>query len=63
MLRVNEYVAVAARFFAIKDKRGVTAIEYGLIASLMAVVLVAVMKTLGGGISTAFSSIATAMSS
>jgi pilus assembly protein Flp/PilA len=41
----------------LKDESGATAIEYGLIAALIAVVLVAVMQTLGGGLKTAFSSI------
>jgi pilus assembly protein Flp/PilA len=41
----------------LKDESGATAIEYGLIAALIAVVLVAVMKTLGTGLTTAFSSI------
>lgn len=40
------------------DKRGVTAMEYGLIAALMAVVLVAAVGTLGDGIKAAFESIA-----
>ena len=31
------------------DKRGATAIEYGLIAALIAVALVASIRTLGGG--------------
>ena len=41
-----------------RDRRGVTAMEYGLIAALMAVVIVAAVGTLGGGIKTAFTSIA-----
>ena len=31
------------------DKRGATAIEYGLIAALIAVAIVSSLKTLGGG--------------
>src|ERR1700733_3719559 len=41
-----------------RDRRGVTAMEYGLIAALMAVVIVAAVDTLGTGIGTAFTSIA-----
>jgi len=37
-----------------KDESGATAIEYGLIAALIAVVLVAVMGTLNGGLTSAF---------
>lgn len=40
-----------------KNESGATAIEYGLIAALIAVVLVAVMGTLGSGLRTAFGSI------
>jgi pilus assembly protein Flp/PilA len=40
------------------DKRGVTAMEYGLIGALIATVIVAVITTLGGGLTTAFTSIA-----
>jgi pilus assembly protein Flp/PilA len=40
------------------DKRGVTAMEYGLIAALMAVVIIAAVGSLGGGIKDAFTSIA-----
>lgn len=41
----------------LKDESGATAIEYGLIAALIAVVLVAVMQTLGDGLNTAFDNI------
>lgn len=40
------------------DKRAVTAIEYGLIAALMAAVIVLVMATVGNGLQNAFNSIA-----
>lgn len=39
------------------DARGVTAIEYGLIAAFMAAVIVIVMGTLGGGLKNVFNSI------
>jgi pilus assembly protein Flp/PilA len=41
-----------------QDESGVTAIEYGLIAALVAVVCIAVWSTLGKNLSTTFSSIA-----
>ena len=40
-----------------RDKRAVTAIEYALIASLVAVVIVAAVTTLGSGLTTAFTTI------
>ncbi|MYZ48676.1 Flp family type IVb pilin [Propylenella binzhouense] len=46
---------LVARFA--KDESGATAIEYGLIAALIAVVLIAVMGTLGSGLTNAFGGI------
>lgn len=41
------------------DRRGVTALEYGLIASLIAVAIVGALTTLGGNLSAEFTYIAT----
>ena len=41
----------------LKDESGATAIEYGLIAALIAVALVAAMGFLSNGLQTAFSDI------
>lgn len=41
-----------SRFF--KDESGATAIEYGLIAALIAVVIIGAVSTLGGNVNTAF---------
>ena len=41
------------------DKRGVTIIEYALLAALIGIALVAALGTLKGSISTAFSTIGT----
>ncbi|HEY3910943.1 MAG TPA: Flp family type IVb pilin [Stellaceae bacterium] len=41
----------------IKDETGVTAIEYGLIAALIAVVCIAVWTLIGTGLSSNFKSI------
>jgi pilus assembly protein Flp/PilA len=40
------------------DRRGVTAIEYGLIAALIAVAAVVIMGTVGTNLSSTFSDIA-----
>jgi pilus assembly protein Flp/PilA len=42
----------------IKDETGVTAIEYGLIAALVAVVCITAWRLLGTDLSTSFSGIA-----
>jgi pilus assembly protein Flp/PilA len=42
----------------IKNNAGVTAIEYGLIAALVAVVCIAAWKVLGTDLSTAFNNVA-----
>jgi pilus assembly protein Flp/PilA len=43
------------------DKRGVTALEYGLIASLIAVVIITSVTSIGTKMNTAFNTIANAM--
>ena len=47
------------RFLA--DERGATAIEYGLIAALIAVVIIGALTSIGGGLDTKFGSVATAL--
>lgn len=43
------------------DKRGVTAMEYGLIASLIAVVIITAVTNIGTALTTKFTAIATAL--
>jgi pilus assembly protein Flp/PilA len=42
----------------VQDKSGVTAIEYGLLAALIAVAAISVMGTVGTGLSNTFSTVA-----
>ena len=42
-----------------KDESGATAIEYGLIAALISVVIIGVLSTIGTSLSTKFNEIAT----
>ncbi|HLW92676.1 MAG TPA: Flp family type IVb pilin [Roseiarcus sp.] len=42
----------------VRDESGATAIEYGLIASLIAVVIIATVSTLGNKLSTTFNEVA-----
>jgi pilus assembly protein Flp/PilA len=46
----------------LKDESGATAIEYGLIAALIAVVLVGALSAVGGSLSNAFNKISTSVS-
>jgi pilus assembly protein Flp/PilA len=43
----------------INDESGVTAIEYGLIAALIAIAAVSIMGTVGANLSSTFSKVAT----
>ena len=44
-----------------RDENGVTAIEYGLIAALIAVVIIASVRAVGTNLQTVFTSISTAL--
>jgi len=44
-----------------KDKKGATAIEYGLIAALIAVAAIAAMPGLGTALNSTFNNVSTAM--
>ncbi len=45
----------------IKGEEGVTAIEYGLIAALIAVVIIAAITAVGGNLQTTFTSVSGAL--
>jgi pilus assembly protein Flp/PilA len=45
------------------DRRGVTALEYGIIAAVMGALVVTAVTTLGGDMETAFSTIGTLLTS
>lgn len=44
-----------------KDEKGATAIEYGLIAALISVVIIAALNVLGPNLNAAFTGVATAV--
>ena len=46
----------------INDESGATAVEYGLIAALVAVAIIAALTALGGSLDTLFSNVATTVS-
>jgi pilus assembly protein Flp/PilA len=45
----------------VRNESGATAIEYGLIASLIAVVIITAVSTVGTNLSTSFTSVATSL--
>jgi pilus assembly protein Flp/PilA len=49
-----------ARIF-LRDERGVTAIEYSLIAALVALVIIAAITSLGTSLKTTFNTVATSI--
>ena len=51
--------SILSRF--VKDESGATAIEYGLIAALIAVVIIGAVTAVGTSINGTFSSVATAV--
>jgi pilus assembly protein Flp/PilA len=57
---IKKHLAPTARPVALllRDQSGVTAIEYGLIAALIAVAAVTVMGTVGTNLSTTFNTVA-----
>jgi pilus assembly protein Flp/PilA len=46
----------------VRDEQGATAIEYGLIAALIAVAAITAMTSLGGNLQTTFNTASTALS-
>jgi pilus assembly protein Flp/PilA len=45
----------------LRDDRGATAIEYGLIAALIAVAIISAATAVGGSLSTTFSNVASSI--
>ncbi|HEY4274758.1 MAG TPA: Flp family type IVb pilin [Rhizomicrobium sp.] len=45
----------------VRDESGATAIEYGLIAALIAVVIIAVLTAIGGDLNTKFKAVQTGL--
>ena len=52
-------INLASRF--VKGEAGVTAIEYGLIAALIAVVVIGAVTAVGTNLSTTFSNVSTSL--
>jgi pilus assembly protein Flp/PilA len=54
---MSRYAKIIARWFGVESEKGVTAIEYGLIASLIAVVIIAAVTLIGTNLNTVFGKI------
>ncbi|OGA98845.1 MAG: pilus assembly protein [Burkholderiales bacterium RIFCSPHIGHO2_12_FULL_61_11] len=54
---MEKFVLATRRF--LRDEEGVTAIEYGLIAALIAVVIIGAVTLVGDGLNTVFNTIQT----
>jgi pilus assembly protein Flp/PilA len=61
MYAVTWSMQMSKVFAFLKDESGATAIEYGLIAAGISVVIIAAVKSVGSNLSTTFDSIASAM--
>ncbi|NHN89694.1 Flp family type IVb pilin [Acetobacter conturbans] len=61
--KIAESRAINRMRALLADREGVTAIEYALIAGLIAVASFTAMKALGGSLQTLFSSISTTLNS
>lgn len=54
---VNTAVVKAATFLNAKNEKGVTAIEYGMLAALIVLAIIGVITTLGGNLQGVFGSV------
>lgn len=56
---MDKFILATRQF--LRDEEGVTAIEYGLIAALIAVVIIISVQSVGTGLTGVFNSIATTL--
>jgi pilus assembly protein Flp/PilA len=59
MDRLAKALKLAARWLKVRGKRGVSAIEYGLLAALIALTIIASVSALGADLKGMFNSIST----
>ncbi len=58
---LSRLVKFQVKLAAMRDDRGATAVEYGLMVGLIAVVIIAVVTLLGKNVSGLFSTVATSV--
>ena len=61
MRRISDVCKTAYAWFKVDFEQGVAAIEYGLLAALIAVVIITGVTTLGGNLSSIFTAVATSI--
>ncbi len=61
MRRISDLCRAAYAWFRVESEQGVAAIEYGLLAALIAVVIITAVTTLGTNLKGVFTSVATSI--
>ncbi len=61
MRRISDLCRAAYAWFKVESEQGVAAIEYGLLAALIAVVIITAVTTLGTNLKGVFTSVATSI--
>jgi len=56
---LSRLVKLQTKIFAMRDDRGATAVEYGLMVALIAIVIITAVTLLGTNLSTLFNNVAT----
>ena len=58
---LSRLIKFQVKIAALRSDRGATAVEYGLMVALIAIVIIAAVTLLGGNLSKLFSSVATSV--
>ena len=58
---LSRLVKLQTKVAALRDDRGATAVEYGLMVALIAIVIIVAVSLLGKNLSTLFNSVATSL--
>lgn len=58
---MTKLVTKALTFLNAKNEKGVTAVEYGMLAALIVLAIIGVISTLGGNLNTVFTNVNTSV--
>jgi len=56
---MRQIVSKAAKYLSVNNEKGVTAIEYGMLAALIALAIIAAVIVLGGNLNEVFTNLGT----